>query len=841
MRSRLNERLTRATQFPVTILCAPAGFGKTTVLRDFLTSARLDAVGYDVRAEDDSLFGFARGLSEALGTVAASIESSYPAAHERLLSSADPVRDLVDWFDAHLRRVVCTVVIDDVHHAMGDERVAKLLTQLIERTKSRIAWILATRSDAGLPIASWIGYGLMDAPIVEDDLRFSISEALAHAGGHAVDDIRALHALTEGWPIAFTIALRTRTNATDFPSAARGARDLIYRYLAEQIFERMPDPQRRILLATCIFPSFDIRTITALGASATDWEPLRQSISFIVRSDDQRYRYHDLFRSFLEDILEQRGELLPTLQRGAAAIEDSNPPLALAFATRSNDTSLILRLIDEDGLHLIERGETEVVASALAELDDEARATSATALVALAVIQSAHGQFDLAEPLFRAAIERAHSVEQRAELAGRYAIELVRAGRECEDVITQFVSDPSVSPARRVALLGTMATSFGRAGDQPRAMNTMEQALHLLDIGCGDDTRARLMQQATFVFHLSDPDRALRYARIAVDLARAHGMFEVAARAYSGIYAILYGKDDVLGALSALDSLLECARMGASNQVALFGLIATLGIEVERANDLAIEANEAEILRISADLPRTSAETLLPARALRAAWEANFEEAYTLLAGTEEAQPRADFTALRLAEIALYAGASARSVESDAAVRAASDVLEKAPPTPRSALAYALLALAALTQGHAAPAHRFLEHAQRVGNAFPRIRALVLATRTLYQMKLGQASEPELAAALERLRSEHFGGLARLIEALPAASPSKSGYALLTGSEREILELLARGASTKDVANQTGRSPQTVDTHIRSICRKLECSGRRAAVALAHERGWVKG
>ena len=156
-------------------------------------------------------------------------------------------------------------------------------------------------------------------------------------------------------------------------------------------------------------------------------------------------------------------------------------------------------------------------------------------------------------------------------------------------------------------------------------------------------------------------------------------------------------------------------------------------------------------------------------------------------------------------------------------------------------MAHTLLALAALTQGHTAGAHRFLEHAHRVGNTFPRIRALVLATRTLYQIKLNQATEPELAAALERLRSEHFGGFARLIEALPAASPTKSGYALLTTSEREILALLAHGASTKDVANQTGRSPQTVDTHIRSICRKLEVSGRRAAVALAHERGWVKG
>ncbi|MGD1065762.1 MAG: helix-turn-helix transcriptional regulator, partial [Vulcanimicrobiaceae bacterium] len=87
----------------------------------------------------------------------------------------------------------------------------------------------------------------------------------------------------------------------------------------------------------------------------------------------------------------------------------------------------------------------------------------------------------------------------------------------------------------------------------------------------------------------------------------------------------------------------------------------------------------------------------------------------------------------------------------------------------------------------------------------------------------------------------HGGGLARLIAALPfPRAAEQSGYTRLTPAEREILQLLATGASTKDVAAKTGRSPQTVDTHIRSICRKLQCSGRREAVAVATGAGWVR-
>jgi len=95
-----------------------------------------------------------------------------------------------------------------------------------------------------------------------------------------------------------------------------------------------------------------------------------------------------------------------------------------------------------------------------------------------------------------------------------------------------------------------------------------------------------------------------------------------------------------------------------------------------------------------------------------------------------------------------------------------------------------------------------------------------------------------LAGALERLRSEHMGGMARLIAALPPPIPSGGAYAMLTAAERRILDLLIDGASTKDIAARTDRSPQTVDTHVRSICRKLECSGRREAVALAVRSGW---
>ena len=150
-----------------------------------------------------------------------------------------------------------------------------------------------------------------------------------------------------------------------------------------------------------------------------------------------------------------------------------------------------------------------------------------------------------------------------------------------------------------------------------------------------------------------------------------------------------------------------------------------------------------------------------------------------------------------------------------------------------------MLGLVELLRGHSNAAHHHLSQVERsLTSSMHRLRTFAQCVRTLYGIHLGQAEESALLAGLERMRSEHMGGMARLIEALPRPQAAGGVYASLTPTERRVLALLVKGASTKEVAAQTLRSPQTVDTHIRSICRKLQCSGRRAAVAMAVTSGW---
>lgn len=849
MRARINDRLARATRFPITLVVAPAGFGKSVALRDFVETTRLDAVRYDVGRDDATLLAFVRGLCAALEPLVPSALAAFPTVHERVMAAAEPVHDLADWLAEHLKRTVCTIVIDDLHNAAGDPACIALLAALVERTSGHVHWIVATRSDAGLPVASWMGYGRMDLPVDEDELRFNADEALAAADDaqETVDpsEVETLRELTGGWPIALGIALRMRMHSADLRSAASGTRELVYRYLAEQVFAGLSRTEQRFLLDTGVFTVFDAAIAEAYGGSPEMLAELRRRVTFLSAVGPAEYRYHDLFRDFLERELRRLGSdawYRALTAAGELMEERAAPSRALALFVRAGNVPAIVRVVERDGFALLERGEGETVAAALEAIPDARRAENASVLGLRAMLEASRGRFDAAEGGFLAAIERAQDDELRIALVHRYAIELVRHERDCVALLEPYAADAAVPLRLRVPILGTLATAYVRARRRTDAVVTAQRALDVLE-PLGDDVAARVYQQAAYVYSWAGPpERASSYASLAIEIALARGLYEVAARAYSVLYTVAYDEnDDPIAILAILDKLLDCARKGASRQALLYGLIASYEIEVERGDDAALEELDRQLDHGRGAVSLLRYETLLPAEALRAAWDGGFAHAYALLAGSGAQHGSEERRALRSAEIALYAGAAGRHDEADAALRDAREALERCEtPSRRLARAHLVAALAELVRGRANAVHRHVAEAERMlAPPMRRARALAQAVRALHRVGLGQAEPSTVTAALERLRAEHFGGMARLLAALPIARDEAPGYAQLTPSEREILQLLAKGASTKDVAARTGRSPQTVDTHIRSICRKLRCSGRREAVAVAVGSGWV--
>ena len=851
LRTRLNERLSRAAEYPIVLIIAPAGFGKTVALRDFLDTSRSDALRYDVRREDQTLLAFVHGLSEALAPVAPGLASSFPAMQARIAAHTDPTREIADWFAEHLKKVVCSIAIDDLHYASRDPHTIPLLVELIERTNGRIDWVLASRSDAGLPVASWLGYGRIDVPINDDDLRFTLDEALAieAEAGSATDtaETEALRDLTEGWPIALTIALRTRTHVRDLPSAALGTREMVYRYLAEQVFAALSEEERALLLNTAVFSTFTAATVEAVGANAKTFAQLRRSLTFIAESSPSVFRYHDLFRDFLESELRREGEQrwVQANRDGGALLERTgDDAAALRLYTRAHDADSVLAIVERSGFRLFERGEGELLENAFEIVGEDARASNPVLLGLRASKAAARGHMDVAMRDFAAAIERADGL-LRVELVHRYALERVRRSSDAVGLLEPYAHDDTVPAHLRVPILGTLATAYIRGQRLDDALATIGCALERLDGTIDEDARARLYQQAAFV-HQSAPGRAdaWHYANEAIELALRRGIYDVAARAYSVLYAIVYeDEDDPIESLRILDRLIECAKKSANFQTLAFGLTSQYDIEVDRANDAAIERIESALREVRAALPEVHIGTFLPARALQAAWSGEFAAALALVSEAPQEANAPEWRALRHAEVALYAFCCARTPEGETAYQSSLVGLDACKePSRRVIWASLILALADLTRGHHDSAHRMISEVERTLNPErKRMRTFAAAVRTLYRVVRGQDDPNVLNGALERLRAEHLGGVARLLEKLPVAQTQEQGgsYSLLTTTEREILTLLAAGTSTKDIATITKRSPNTVDTHIRSICRKLHCRGRREAVALAIQGGWV--
>lgn len=851
MRTRVNQRLERAAAFPVVLLVAPAGFGKSLALHDYLLSTRSNAVRCDLRREDETLLAFARRLCAGIDKIARGTSASFGAVHGAGAESLDAPERLCDWLSSHLERVSCTIAIDDFHYAAADPRAVTLLRELVERTHERIRWIVASRSDAGLPVATWMAYGRMDAPLGEDDLRFTFDEALAAADdGMACidsDEIAAICDLTRGWPVALTIALRTRTHVTDLRAASSGTREMVYRYLAEQIFNGLGEAHRRFLLASCVYSAFDAEIGRELGADTAFLAEIRQKTAFVSEIAPGVYRYHDLFREFLENELLRLGDTQAThaLQAAADVLERrADEAGALALYARAGDVASVLRILERSGFALLERGRGDVLRAALAAVPEGERNANAAALGLGAALDAARGHFDLTQRRFVDAIDRARDDALRLHLVHRYAIELVRHDRACAELLEHHAGDDCVRPELRVPLLGTLATEYARNGDTARAVRTIEDALELLDPQTSDDVRARLFQQAAYVYRLvPDFTLARRHATLAVELSLERNLYDVAARAYSALYAIAYDEnDDPIASLSILDKLLECARKGGSTQALLFGLLATYAIESERGNENELERIDRKLQSLGGGLTHVREQVLLPARALQLGWQGDFKRAYELLAGTAATQNSDERRAYRASEIALYAFAAGLTAEGDDALDAAANWLGRCPASSRRTLRARLnVVFTELVRGHHATAYRALCEVERALEPEMRcLRACASAARAVYRIALGQAERPLLAGALERLRAEQFGGIARLLTALPFRSELEPAYAALTVAEREVLQLLATGASTKEIAVKTLRSPRTVDTHVRAICQKLRCSGRREAVAHAIGSGWVE-
>ncbi|GEP39178.1 LuxR family transcriptional regulator [Nocardioides psychrotolerans] len=371
-RPRLAELLLRGSQGPVTLVSAPAGFGKTTLLASWFATApaahddRLVAwVSLDERDREATSFWtyVLMALDRAVpgsGAGALTLLQSGQATVETVLAG------VVNELSVHPGEV--TVVLDDYHLADGVE-VATGMAFLIDHLPPQLRLVLGTRADPALPLSRLRARGEL-VEIRASDLRFTREEVSSYLNDlNGLDlttaDLAALEAHTEGWVAALQLAAlslrdRDREDRTSFIAGFAGDDRFVVDYLVEEVLSRQPDGVRRFLLDTSILDRLTGSLCDAVSplperaggqSGRAMLEALDRANLFLVPLDDHRswYRYHHLFGDVLHaHLLDERPDDVSGLHRRAAGwyAEAGQTEAAVRHALAAGDTERAADLVE---------------------------------------------------------------------------------------------------------------------------------------------------------------------------------------------------------------------------------------------------------------------------------------------------------------------------------------------------------------------------------------------------------------------------------------------------------------------------------------------------------------
>lgn len=851
-RPRLIDRVTFAAQHALTLIIAPAGYGKSVALGQYLASVADQKIRFNVRDENATLLGFTRGLADALIDVTPGARRSVSGAYEKASSSKTPGHDLAAWMHAHLKAYSGIIAIDDLHLAQQDSEITKFLVHLIDLAGSGTRWIIASRSPLDLPVASWLAYRQMNLPIDELDLRFDQSEArnACEALKIAVTDaeLREILALTEGWPTALSFALRLSMRVADLRSVKAMTRTMTYRYLAEQMFYSLGEATRGFLLYTSLMPTISVRLLVGDGFDDAKaiMEDLRHRAAFLYAESPQEYRYHELFREFLSHQLSLLGNhaVLEMCERvGRAYEKHGDIAQALRLYVQGGVTKRIPGLLERWGFDLIEQGHADVVEQAASSIATHERLLNPAMLGIQASFEGNVGRLERAEKLYRRAIALTNDFSMKIRFAVRLATIMTNQSRaEAVSLLEPFCANPDIVPAERCEINSLLACAYAAIGKTDRAAECIAFALEVVDEIEFDESRARVYQRAGFVsFYCHKPKEATNYSKEAARLALSCGLYRLAASAYSVLYSTCFDNEhDTKTMLCYAEAVADCAIKAGDLQARQTALQQMLEIETQRGNIERILWLETILAEPGMSDAFRFASVVNPARALRATWEGKFSDAHRLLSDTVKQCGGTVEGSLRYAEYALFLAIDGQG---EAALR----VLErltvnsgKGSPMDlrQSEVARHLIALTNALLRRNARAAKLLSGGRSLDAG---LLALQRAVLSLCRSLQSAAGDNQLADDLLSLHATEYGGYARTLEAVALEiKRRRPASEVLTSAEISILQALATGRTTKEIAMETERSVNTVHSHVRAVTRKLRCHGRQEAIAIARSAGLIR-
>lgn len=343
LRRRLIDRLNEGLHGKLSLISAPAGFGKTTLVSEWITDCSPATAWLSLDEGDHDLTRFLTYFITALQTIAPNTGEGVLVA---LQSPQPPPTDVI--LTALLNEIVTVpdeflLVLDDYH--LTDARpIDDALTFLLEHLPPRMHLVITTREDPNLPLARLRARRQL-TELRAADLRFTPDEA-AHflnqvMGLHlSTEDIDTLETRTEGWIAGLQLAAISMQSHQDVPGFIRafaGDNHYIVDYLIEEVLERQPEPVRNFLLQTAILDRMNgslCNAVTGQQNGNARLEALNRGNFFVIPLDNQRhwYRYHHLFAEVLRmHLMTEQPDQVAALHRRASEWYERHDSLANAI------------------------------------------------------------------------------------------------------------------------------------------------------------------------------------------------------------------------------------------------------------------------------------------------------------------------------------------------------------------------------------------------------------------------------------------------------------------------------------------------------------------------------
>jgi LuxR family maltose regulon positive regulatory protein len=885
-RPRLIEQLHTGLSSRLVLLSAPAGFGKSTLLSEWVPSVEspLKVAWLSLDDGDNDLARFLAYLVAALQSIDSAIGEELATALQspRALDIELGLTTLLN--DIAASPTEAALILDD-YHVIESQAVDRSLTFLIDHSPANLHLVIATRADPALPLARLRGQGQL-TELRTADLRFTLDEVAVFlnqvmALKLAAEDIAVLEARTEGWIVGLQLAALSMRESKDVAAFIRsfsGSHHHILDYLVEEVLGQQSVETQNFLLQTSILerltgPLCDSVCIDEPGPSEgrATLERLAKANLFIVPLDSARrwYRYHHLFA----DLLQARLRLLhpdriKTLHLRAIAWFEENGLAAEAIehAFSAGEYDRAASLIEQNASRTMNLGRVTTLLRWLDALPKTVLGARPRLGFIRAWALSMAGQPRAAEEILldlKTTLASLPSTAENRALRGELSAILAgiitsgndphRIIQEAEEALTYLPEENLLSRARATLALGI---AYAYSDEVPNAIRTYQQSRDLA-LGAQNPFLATVAIELIAgiqIYHQGSLAEAARNLEQALEWGkRKHGTYYAfTGLAHSLLAEINLEWNELAAATRYLETGLDLVQRGGIGHSLVHTYCAQARLkmvlgeteaarEALRTADQAAQANPLMQFLIHN----------LACQAKLALHLGDTEAALRWASGSEHKFPKRlpvhlhEFQQIALARVYLTRDDIKRTLETLALIHPQAESAGRTAHLIEisilEALAYqALNDSAAAVEclqaaiNLAAPegyVQMFLEHGE------PMARLL----RGLVERGMATAYANKLLTAYEA-QKQFVDPESRTVTAAPertgrGASPLTTSPLIepLTDRELEVLHLMADGLTYNEIAGQITVSLNTVRTHVKNIYSKLLVHKRSEALSRARD------